>query len=275
LQRLVHCRQCIGVPEHRDRERLRETFGSVAELYDRARPEYPAAVFDDVAELAGLEPGSRLLEIGPGTGKATSELVRQGYAVTGVELSPELAEIARRNVPEAQIEVAEFESWEPEEAGFDAVLAFAAFHWIAPDVRYAKPARLLRPGGSLAVIHGPHVSPEDGDPFFAEVQEDYDAVVPHPDNQPPPRPWEIESWANEFRASGLFETVDERQHLHPLTYTADEYVALLGTFSDNLALPEERRHALFSRIHARIAARPEGTVTKHHLLILTVGRLPS
>ena len=51
----------------------------------------------------------------------------------------------------------------------------------------------------------------------------------------------------------------------PLTYTADAYVAVLGTFSDNLAIPAEQREELFRRIHARIAARPSGTVTKHHL----------
>src|SRR5207244_1472501 len=80
LEGLVHSGQCIDVAEHRDRERLRETFGSVAELYDRARPEYPTAVFDDLEELAQLEPGSRVLEIGPGTGKATVELAERGYA---------------------------------------------------------------------------------------------------------------------------------------------------------------------------------------------------
>ena len=263
------------MPEHRDRERLRETFGSVAELYDRARPEYPAAVFDDLAELARLEPGSRVLEIGPGTGKATIELARRGYAVTGVELSPELAEVARRNVPEAMFVVADFESWEPREGGFDAVAVFNAFHWIAPETRYAKPARLLRAGGTLAVVGAPHVLPADGDPFFAEVQEDYDAVVPHPDNHPPPRPDEIEGWAAEWRASGFFEGVEERHHLVAIPYTADEFIAVLGTFSDNLALPAEQREELFRRIHARITARPEGTVTKHHLLVLTVGHRPS
>ena len=257
--------------EHHDRERLRQAFGSVAEQYDRARPTYPAAVFDDLAELAGLEPGSRVLEIGPGTGKATAELVRRGYMVTGIELSPELAAIARRNVPAAEIEVGDFETWDPAEAGFDAIVAFAAFHWIAPELRYAKPARLLRPGGSLAVIHGPHVLPDDGDRFFVEVQEDYDAVVPHPENGPPPPPEKAEGWTEDFRTSGVFERVEERRHIHLLTYSADGFVALLGTFSNNLALPPEQRDELFRRIHARIAARPSGTVTEHHLLVLTVG----
>jgi SAM-dependent methyltransferase len=260
------------VPEHRDRERLRERFGSVAEQYDRARPEYPAAVFDDLGELAALQPGSRVLEIGPGSGKATAELARRGYAVTGTELSPELAALAARNVPDAEIVVADFETWQPVEAGFDAVVAFTAFHWIAPELRYAKPARLLRSGGALAVVAGPHVLPADGDPFFAEVQEDYDAVVPHPDNRPPRPPEEAEGWAKEFEASGMFVNVTERRRLVALTYTADEFIDVLGTFSDNLALPEEQREELFRRIHARIAARPSGTVTKHHLLTLTVGR---
>ena len=260
------------MPEHRDRERLRETFGSVAEQYERARPEYPAAVFDDLAELAALQPGSRVLEIGPGSGKATAELARRGYAVTGIELSPELAAVATRNVPDAEIVVADFETWQPGDADFDAVVAFTAFHWIAPELRYAKPARLLRPGGALAVVAGPHVLPADGDPFFAEVQEDYDAVVPHPDNRPPRSPEEVEGWAKEFGASGLFVNVAERRRLVELRYTADEFIDVLGTFSDNLALPEEQREDLFRRIHARIAARPSGMVTKHHLLTLTVGR---
>ena len=191
------------MPEHRDRERLRETFGTVAELYDRARPTYPAVVFDDLAELASLGRGSRVLEIGPGTGKATAELVRRGYDVTGIELSAELAEVARRNVPDAEILVADFEDCEPRRADFDAICVFAAFHWIAPELRYAKPARLLRPGGTLAVVHGSHVLPAGGDPFFAEVQEDYDAVVPHPDNRAPGPPEEVAGeWGDEFRASG-------------------------------------------------------------------------
>jgi SAM-dependent methyltransferase len=266
----------LAMPRHRDREHLRTTFGSVAEQYDRARPSYPAAIFDDLAEIAGLEPGARVIEVGPGTGKATVELVRRGYDVTGVELSPDLADVARRNAPGATIVVAEFERWQPEQAGFDAIVATAAYHWVDPEHRYAKPLALLKPGGALAVVHGRHVLPVGGDPLWAEMQEDYDAVVPHPDNAPPPPPEEIaDEWGDEFRASRVFERVEERRHLQSLVYSADEYVDVLGTFSDNIALPAAQRDELFERIHRRIAARPGGTVTKHYLLTLTVGLTPA
>jgi len=56
------------------RELLRSTFDEAAELYHRARPGYPAALFDDLAELTSIRPGSRVLEIGPGTGQATLPL---------------------------------------------------------------------------------------------------------------------------------------------------------------------------------------------------------
>lgn len=243
---------------------LRETFGSVAELYDRSRPEYPAALFDDLAELAALEPGSRVLEIGPGTGKATVELARRGYAVTAVELSPELAEVARRNVPEAEIVVADFEGWEPERGDFDAVVAFTAFHWIAPELRFAKPARLLRPGGALAVAQTRHV--RNDDPFWLASQEDYDAVVPHPDNGPPPLPEELEPLELDRE---LFPDFVTRRHPIETDYTADEFVALLATFSENITLPPAQRDELLGRLHARVAA--QDTVRKLVVFELTLG----
>ena len=253
--------------EHHDRERLRQTFGSVAEQYDRARPAYPAAVFDDLAELAQLEPGSRVLEVGPGTGKATAELERRGYVVTGIELSPELAEIARRNAPAAEIAVGDFETWEPPEANFDAVVAFTAFHWIAPELRYAKPARLLRPGGALAVVHTHHV--RNDDPFWFSSQEDYDAVVPHPDNAPPPLPEEVASWVLD---EALFRDIVRRRCPVETVYSPDEYIALIETYSDNIALPEAQHEELFRRLRTRIEA--QGTVRKLVLYELTVGYRP-
>ena len=262
--------------EHCDRTRLRTTFASVAEEYDRVRPSYPAAVFDDLVELGGLSPGARVLEIGPGTGKATVELARRGLAVVGVELASELAEVACRNLatfPDASIVVADFENWEPEEPRFDAVVAFTAFHWIAPELRYAKPARLLREHGVLAAIATHHVSPADADPVWAEVQEVFATVVPESSGRPPGAPEEAPDLRVEMEASGLFSRVQVRRHGWAVTYTADDWIAVLGTYSPNIALAAETRNELFRRIRERIAARPGATATRHYLAVLTIGRL--
>ena len=80
------------------RERLRQTFDRAAVLYDRVRPDYPEALFDDLITVAGLTPGDRLLEVGCATGKATRPLARRGFRITCVELGAELAAAARRNL---------------------------------------------------------------------------------------------------------------------------------------------------------------------------------
>ena len=84
--------------EETRRRRLRATFEEVPELYDAARPLYPPQVFDDLVELTSLDAGSRVLEIGPGTGQATLPLAGRGFRVVGVELGERLAAFARRKL---------------------------------------------------------------------------------------------------------------------------------------------------------------------------------
>jgi len=256
-------------------------FEQVPELYDRARPSYPSALFDDLAALAQLPERARLLEIGCGPGKATLPLAERGYEITCVELGEQLAGVARRNLarfPKVEVVNADFESWQPERAEFDAVVAFTSFHWIAPELRYARPAELLRDRGNLAVVWTKHVLLPDGDPFFVEVQADYEAVVPDdPKTRAaaggPPHPDEVEDRSEEIADSGLFRNVGTGRYLWNVTYTADEYIAVLDTYSVNRAHDDETRERLFSRIHRRIEARPEGTVRKTYLGILNVAEL--
>ncbi|MEA3055967.1 MAG: hypothetical protein QOD30_1399, partial [Actinomycetota bacterium] len=74
---------------------LRETFDTVAEQYERARPLYPD-------ELVASIPGQRILEIGCGTGQLTRALLARGFDVTCVESGPHMAAIARRTAPGAR-----------------------------------------------------------------------------------------------------------------------------------------------------------------------------
>jgi SAM-dependent methyltransferase len=259
----------------------RTSFDQVAELYDRARPVYPDSVFDDLVVLAGLPEGGRILEIGCGTGQATLPLVERGFEIVCVELGERLAAVARRKLiafPQVEIVNAAFETWEPVRAEFDGVVAFTAFHWIDPDVRYAKSARLLAPNGALAVVGTKHVLPAGGDEFWVEVQADYDAVVPSDQNllsdrRPPPRPDEVADLFHEFEAAG-FRGVAVRRHLWDVTYGADEYLALLDTYSANRVLDPGTRRCLYERIHARSSAEPGGNVRKTYLATLTVGLRP-
>lgn len=165
---------------------------------------------------------------------------------------------------------ADFETWLPERAGFDAVLAFTAFHWLDPATRFAKAAALLRPSGVLAVVGTQHVGPDDGDPFFEEVQDDYLAVTDETDPSPPPDPDTVAGLAAEIDASGLFRTVAAERYLWHETYTADGYVAVLETYSGHRAWRSEVREQLYRRIRTRITARPGGTIRKSYLATLDI-----
>jgi SAM-dependent methyltransferase len=258
-----------------DRLRKRATFDGDAERYLRGRPPYPEFVIDDVVELAGLGPGSRIVEIGCGTGQATAALAERGIDVTCVELGPRLAEVARRELarhPNARVVHPAVEHWEPDAAPYDCVAAFLAFHWVDPKRRYELAAALLGPDGALAVASVHHVMPPGADPFSFDVQEDYRAVGLAGD-EPPPLPEEIVYLAGEIEASSLFGPVTERRHVYEVVDTADDHIALLNTYSPHLLLPEEQRQELFARIRRRIDARPGGTARKSMLAIVQVARL--
>lgn len=110
----------------------------------------------------------------------TSSTSPASLRVKGVEIGANLAALARQRLAEfgdhADIEHADFESWESGGRRFDAVFSCNAFHWIDPDLRLSRAASLLEPGGHLAVIGTPWVIPTDADHFWWDVQDDYEAV---------------------------------------------------------------------------------------------------
>ena len=98
-----------GVSDTEREQRL--VFGEVAEQYDACRPSYPDALFDTIIEFGGLQRGDRALEIGAGTGKATTGFVARGLDVHALEPSPEMAAVLRTKGVE--VEETLFESWAP------------------------------------------------------------------------------------------------------------------------------------------------------------------
>jgi SAM-dependent methyltransferase len=259
-----------------DSRTLSRTFDDVAELYDQVRPTYPTDLFDDLVALARLPPSARLLEVGCGTGQATLPLAERGLRVTCVEQGAALAGIARRKLQRfATVEVvtADFETWQPPQGGYDAVAAFTAWHWIAPAVRYTRSASLLGDQGRLAIVSTDHVLSPDGDDFFLEVQDDYEAVVPDdPATKAggPTAPDTIADLTEEIAESGLFRNIATRRYVWDVRYDADAYIRVLQTYSGHRAHDDATRQRLLDRIHLRVRRRPDGTVRKTYLAILNI-----
>lgn len=239
---------------------LNETFDTVAELYDRARASYPAELVDD---LVAVLPGPRVLEIAPGPGTLTKQLVERGVTVHGVEMGENLAALARRY---ATVTVERFEDWVPD-GEYDAIVCAAAWHWLDPGVAPARAWAALRAGGLLAVIGGHHVCPPDVDPFFVEIQKTYEAIGQRATELP--RPEDIRhDYVRSLEASRLFD-IDTRGYLRVIEYTADTYIEVLNTFSGHIAMTEEQRSTLHTEVRRLIGP---GTVGKHHLFCLHLAR---
>lgn len=262
-------------PEESRRALLARIFDEDAELYDRARPGYPPGLYDDLAELAGAGPGSRVLEVGCGTGQATVELAARGCRITAVEAGPRMAAIARRNLAggaEAEVVTARFESWPLPPEPYDAVVSATAFHWIDPAVRMTRAADALRPGGALAVVRSQHVR-GGTEEFFVEVQRCYERFDPRtPPGLRPPAADDVDGsdHVEEVARSGRFGPTVLRRHEQDLTYTTSAYLELLRTYSGHRALPEPARNGLLGCVEALIEGRYGGRVTKRYLIELAV-----
>lgn len=243
-------------------------FDDIAELYDRARPEYPSQAVNALVSATGLLDGCRVLEVGPGTGQLTLPLAQMGCAVTAVELGPGLAAVARGKLaayPSAEVVVADFEDWPLPQEPFDAVVSATAWHWIDPAVRMAKAARALRPGGHLSVITTHHVA-GGSDRFFEEVQACYlrwqPGAVPGARLQTPDA---ARTDLSEFTASPAFAAPAVGRFLREVTYTAEQYTDVLRTYSGHLALGRTALDALLADITELIDTGHGGRVTKAYL----------
>jgi SAM-dependent methyltransferase len=261
-----------------ERERLRATFDEAAELYERARPGYPRALFTDLADLAGLRSGSRVLEIGCGTGQATVPLAERGYAIVAVELGAELAAVARRKLtayPAVSVVVSAFEDWVLPSEPFDAVVVATAFHWLDPATRVSKSADALCQGGALATISTHHVGGGSwAQTFFDEVQTCYERWDPAtPPGLRLKASSQIPFESDELDQSDRFMAPTFRRYEWEHTYSTATYLEVLQTYSGHRLLRSDLRAGLLTCIADLIDSRYQGSVTKRYLTELRVARL--
>lgn len=230
-------------------------FGADVAGYAAGRLDYPEGVFAILAERGGLGPGVSVLEIGPGTGQATRELLDAGAArVVAVEPDSELSAHLRK-WSDAQLEVANmpFGPAVPGDGSFDLIVAATAFHWLEAGPALGDVRRLLKPGGSFAMWWNVFSEPGE-DRLFNAL---FDGLA-RPPSMLSDQHYSLDAAARiadlaTAGLAGIEHVILERR----IAMTPASLRALFATFSAVRQLPQELREARLDAVEAQ-ALRERG-----------------
>ena len=263
-------------------------FGSVAEQYDNHRPSYPQQLVEEVLAYVG-KPAAEIdvLEVGAGTGIATRQFAPWVRHLTAVEPDAEMAAVAAANpaAPSNVTQVAgDFESAQLEPGSFDLLISGTAWHWVEPTRRNQLAADALRPGGVLAPFWaGPEWSRSQLRP---QLDEAYDRVLGWEREKQQgvmfPRKPEAagggvqqnfaDEWEQLLADEPRLTTPDVCFYHWTQDYSAEQYVALLGTHSDHLMLEPDARERLLAAVTDVINGPGAGVLEMPYRAILCLGR---
>ena len=264
-------------------------FDRIAAEYDRVRPSYPDELVDRACSIAGLSAGSHVVEVGCGTGKLTVALAKRGLRVDAVDPGENLLEVARERVAGAAVRfhAGRFEDVELPAGVFEAVFSATAFHWVDPDVSWAKAARLLRPGGVLALLTHVggslleldaellaawrEVMPEAAKWYFRDERELWEGAEARRGNISEVWAWFEKSDKGRPVAAELFSDVEIVNVRLEHRETARELVEHIRTTSSYLGLDTKRRERLEERIVAAVESAG-GTCRSTSFAVLVTAR---
>ena len=272
-----------GIKTGWERER-RTHFDEITANYDKVRWEYPLELYTDIFAYQQTGRGEAALEIGAGTGKATTPFLMAGYSVTAVELGTNMAEFLLNKFKDYSgfnVITSAFEEAELTDGSYGLIYAASAFHWVDAEIGCPKVLRLLKSGGVFALFRN---NPVDGYGFNEDIQELYRKyyLSIYPTNTMPAKKTSLElsqpSGIN--RGYGFYDmehygfteiTMKFYEVTH--TYNADDYVALLETYADHRSLPESNKAALYAGIKESIIGNG-GYCKQDYLFQLYMGRKP-
>ena len=218
--------------QRRTREQRRVLFDSIAELYDATRQGYPAEIADTLVANAALGPAASVLEIGCGTGQLTRQLAGRALNLTAIDIGAAMVQAARRNVGDAtaRFEVCSFEDF-ADSGLFDLIVSATAFHWVDPSVGLAKAARLLRPGGWLALLTTGERYPEPLQGRLRDLWIRYSRQSGEWPGQP--------AWLATLRETGLFGATVEVSHTRAVQLPAETVIGVERTRATFLSYAEQ------------------------------------
>ena len=237
------------------------------------------------------------MEVGSGTGLLTTSLLARGLRVEAVDPGGNMIRLARRRVGEGaavRFHHGRFEDVALPEGAFAAVFSATAFHWIDPEVGWARAAALLEPGGMLALLQRCDVwgestvddwralhaavakaAPDIGSRWPELRDEDtiLDGAAERRDNISAVFSWIGRHELTVPEAARLFDDVRVVAVPAHTEQTGDQLNAYLRTTSLYRRLEPHQRGALEAENRA-VAERAGGVVRSSELVVLVTGRRP-
>jgi SAM-dependent methyltransferase len=239
-------------------------FGAMAEEYERGRPGWPAGAIAAVLERFGAR---TVLDLAAGTGKLTELLAGLADDVVAVEPVDGMRRVLAARLPGVRALAGTAEAIPLPDGSVDAVLVGEAFHWFDLERAPAEIARVLRPGGGLAVMWNVPGwdSVEWLDELDAEVIEPYrrEILPVHRESVP---------WRAALEGHGRFEPLHDETAENPLPTDRTRILALIRSFSWMSALAPDRHEAAMALAEAILERHGIDEVTLQYRTLITTAR---
>ncbi|MGZ8649079.1 MAG: class I SAM-dependent methyltransferase [Solirubrobacteraceae bacterium] len=224
-------------------------FADTAGAYERARPSYPADAIADVARQLGVTASSTVLDLAAGTGKLTRVLLPLTGRVIAVDPSAPMLAQLREQLPDVDARTGTAEAIPAADGSVDAVFVAQAFHWFRSAEVGAEIARVLVPGGGLAVLW--NRARWDEHPWAEEFQALVEPIREAAGSFP------AGAWKHGLQESGLFAPLSEVEVDHVHRIGIDEFVDLVASWSWIANLPDEERTAVLGQVRGLVDSQPE------------------
>ncbi len=256
---------------------LEWTFDTVASAYDKFRPSYPDDLYEMIFNYISLNETCCAVEVGIGGGQATLPILKTGCNVTAVEYGKEFSELCEekfKKYPNFSVLTNKFENTLFENNKYDLVYSATAFHWITESIGYEKVFSMLKSGGVFVRFANHPYPAKDNLPLFEEIQSIYGEY--YHNKKPKSRvEYTVEQAAQIAKIAEKYGFADIKYALfhRTRTFSASEYCALLGTYSDHIAITENIRMEFFSKIEDVINSYG-GSITVYDTIDLQLARKP-
>jgi ubiquinone/menaquinone biosynthesis C-methylase UbiE len=223
-------------------------FQAGAASYELARPGYPDEAVATLAEALSIGAGTHVCDLAAGTGKFTRRLAQLGASVVAVEPVDGMRSQLRLVLPDAEVVEGTAEQIPLPDSSVDVVTVAQAFHWFDAPAALEEIARVLRPGGGLAVLWN------ERDESTAWVAEMSRLIRWH---ERTVSRYQHTDWAAVVGASGLYEPLSEEVVPWDQEITRDLLAERVRSISYIAVMPEPERERLASEVVALVARRAE------------------